>query len=265
MANEQGDPQNLVAVDPLSATAEELMALVHSSDESVLQAILFNPALNENHVKAMLERLDLPGTVIEEIAGQGQWMKNEPIRFLIAKHPHTPLRIGMTAVRGLFVFDMVRVSLDPAAQPGVKQIAEEEIISKISQLPVGEKITLARRGSARVAGALLGEGQQQAMAAALGNPFLSESQILKVLSRSETPERVVAAIAQNPRWSSHYNVRLALVRNRHTPLNTVMAFVPNLTARDLKDISTLDYLSPALKTYLRREVARRAQRTGPKV
>jgi hypothetical protein len=251
-----------LAVDPQSATAEELNVLVHSSDEGVLNEILFNPHLNETHIKSMLERLDLSGPVIEAIAGQTQWLKSEPIRFLIARHPHTPLRIGMASVKGLFLFDLVRVSLDPAAQAGVKRLAEEEVIAKVAHLPVGEKITLARRGSSRVAGALLAEGQQQAIAAALANPFLAESQILKVLSKTETPERVVAAIAQNPRWASHYNVRLALLRNRHTPLNVVMAFLPNLTMRDLKDISTLDSVSPALKAYLRKEVARRTSR-GP--
>src|SRR6202050_1724919 len=80
MAPDIEKPQVELTVDPQSATAEELNVLAHSNDESVLNAILFNPALNDAHVRAMLERLDLPGTIVEEIAGQGQGMKTAPIR-----------------------------------------------------------------------------------------------------------------------------------------------------------------------------------------
>jgi hypothetical protein len=36
-----------------------------------------------------------------------------------------------------------------------------------------------------------------------------------------------------------------------------MAFLPNLTAQDLKDISTLPGIPPNIKVYIQREVARR--------
>ena len=79
---------------------------------------------------------------------------------------------------------------------------------------------------------------------------------------SATPSRVVTAIAEHAKWSSHYNVRLALVRNRHTPLRAIMAFLPNLTANDLKEISTLPGIPPNIKIYIQREVARRATAKG---
>jgi hypothetical protein len=98
--------------------------------------------------------------------------------------------------------------------------------------------------------------------AALSNPFLTEAQILKVLAQSMTPARVVTAIAEHPKWSSHYNIRLALVRNRHTPLRAVMAFLPNLTVRDLKDISTVPGIPANIKVYIQREVQRRLNPAG---
>jgi len=109
-----------------------------------------------------------------------------------------------------------------------------------------------------VAGALLAEGHPQAIKLALGNPFLTESQVLKVLAKPSVPERVVAAIAQHPKWSCQYNVRAALVRNPHTPAPCVLAFLPNLTLRDLKDISTLETLAPHLRRYIQQELKRRA-------
>src|SRR4029077_13620321 len=101
----------------------------------------------------------------------------------------------------------------PAA---VGRAAEAIILPRITHMPVGEKLTLARRGPSRVAGAILAEGHPQAVKLALGNTFLTESQVLKVLAKSGVPERVVAAIAQHPKWSCQYKVRMALVRNSHT-------------------------------------------------
>jgi len=69
---------------------------------------------------------------------------------------------------------------------------------------------------------------------------------------------VVAAIAQHPKWSCQYNVRIALVRNTHTPAASVLAFLPQLTLGDLKQISKLEGLAPHLKKHMREELVRRA-------
>src|SRR4029077_18031990 len=108
----------------------------------------------------------------------------------------------------------------PAA---VGRAAEAIILPRITHMPVGEKLTLARRGPSRIAGAILAEGHPQAIKLALGNAFLTESQILKVLAKQDLPERVVAAIAQHAKWSCQYNVRLGLLRNAHTPVPVVLS------------------------------------------
>jgi hypothetical protein len=73
------------------------------------------------------------------------------------------------------------------------------------------------------------------------------------------PERVVAAIARHPKWSCQYHVRVALVRHSQTPAACVRALLPNLTLRDLKDISRLEAIAPHLKKQLHQELARRSE------
>jgi hypothetical protein len=244
------------------APAEELATLVHDANEVVLLALLENPALDDSHVLILLRRLDLPAGVIAALVEDAKWLKSESARLAIAIHPHTPPRIANPIVRQLFVFNLVHVSLAPSAQAETRRLAEEILVTKIPQLGIGQKLTLARRGPARVAGAIIQEGHAEATMAALGNPFLTESQILKVLAQSGTTARIVGAIADHPKWSSHYNVRLALIRNRHTPLRAVMVFLPNLTVRDLKDVSTMPGMPPNVKVYIQREVQRRASSGG---
>ncbi|MGA8145473.1 MAG: hypothetical protein WB987_16415 [Candidatus Acidiferrales bacterium] len=241
-----------------SAPADEIKLLVHDVDEATLLALVENPNLDEPQVIQLLERLDLPASVLAAVADAGKWTSSESVRLRLARHPRTPRRITLALLRQLFLFDLVRVSLLPSVPADVRRAAEGIILARIPHLPVGEKLTLARRGPSRIAGAILAEGHPQAIKLALGNAFLTESQLLKVLAKPGVAERVVAAIAQHPKWSCQYNVRLGLVRNVHTPAPVVLAILPNLTLRDLKEIAKLEPLAPHLKKYMQRELARRA-------
>jgi hypothetical protein len=241
-----------------TASGDELKSLIHEANEEVLLALLQNPNLDETHVALLLERLDLAANVLRAIGAEGKWTASEGIRLGLARHPRTPKRVALTLVRQLHLFDLVRLTLLPSAPADIKRVAEEIIIARVPHLPVGQKLTLARRGPSRVVGALLAEGQPQAVKLALANAFLTESQILKVLAKSGVPERVVAAIAQDAKWSRQYNVRAALVRNPHTPAPCVLEFLPDLTLRDLTDISALEELTPHLRKYISQELARRA-------
>ncbi len=240
-----------------SASGDELKSLIHEANENVLLALLENTSLDETHVAQLLERLDLPAAVLSGVAEKGKWTSSEGVRLRLARHPRTPKRIALAMVRQLYLLDLVRVSLLPSAPADIRRVAEEVILTRIPHIPVGEKLTLARRGPSRVAGALLAEGHPQALKLALENAFLTESQVLKVLSKVGVTERVVKAIAQHAKWSCQYNVRVALIRNSHAPVSCVLAFLPNLTLRDLKDIAGMESLAPHLKKVIHQDLARR--------
>jgi hypothetical protein len=240
-----------------SAPKEDLQTLIHEPAEEALLALLENPLLEEGHITQMLERLDLSATVLTAIAEKGKWTASEGVRLRLARHPRTPRRFAMALLRQLYLFDLVRVSLLPSTPAEIRRVAEELMVTRAPQLPIGQKLTLARRGPSRVVGALLAEGHPQAVKLALANVFLTESQVLKVLAKSGVPERVVAAIAQHPRWAVQYRVRVALVRNPHTPIPVVLAFLPNLTLRDLKDLAELEGVSPHVRRYIQQELSRR--------
>jgi hypothetical protein len=263
--NPAGAPASEAALHALdrarSATGDELNALVHEKNEAVLLALLENPRVDESHVVRLLERLDLSAAVLSAVAA-GKWMAGEAVRLGLAQHPRTPKRIALAAVRQLYLFDLVRLNLLLSAPADIRRVAEEIILTRVPHLPVGQKLTLARRGPSRVAGALLAEGHPQALKLALNNAFLTESQVLKVLAKVGVPKQVVAGVAQHPKWSSQYNVRAALVRNPHTPVPCLLAFLPLLTLRDLKEIGALQELSPFSKKYIERELERRRGMRG---
>jgi hypothetical protein len=257
-------PESKSAVDRARcATAEELKFLVHSVGEDVLCALLENSNLQEPDVIRLLGRADLPASVLGAIAADGKWAASEAVRLRLAGHPRTPKRIALAATRQLFLFDLVRLSLLSLAPADVRRVAEEVILMRVPHLAIGEKLTLARRGPARVAGAILAEGHPQAMKLALANAWLRESQVLKVLARADVGERVVAAIALHSKWSSQYNVRMALVRNPHTPWAALKSFLPHLTLGDLNQIARLKGVAPHLKKQMRDELSRRSSGSEP--
>jgi hypothetical protein len=104
------------------AAGDELKSLVHEAGEESLLALLASPNLEEPHVVVMLERLDLSATVLSAVAGEGRWTSSGGVRLRLARHPRTPKQFALAAVRQLFLFDLVRLSLLPSAPADIRRV-----------------------------------------------------------------------------------------------------------------------------------------------
>jgi hypothetical protein len=240
-----------------SASGEELTKLLHHADPGVLLALVENPALDELQLCLLLDRKDLPAEILEEIGARKGLLKSYRVKRTLALHPRVPRLVGLRLLRDLYLMDLVQLALSPACSAELRRNAEEQVLARLPQLPLGQKITLARRGPARVAGALLAEGHAQVLPIVLENPFLTEPQVLKALSREKLSPQVTQAVIRHKKWSHSYNVRLALVRNPAAPLVTVLAYLPELTVSDLRELAAPGVVPPNLRRYLEAEIARR--------
>src|SRR6266852_1188125 len=137
-----------------TATGEELASLLHHHESDVLLALLDNPALGETQLGLLLDRKDLPTEVLEEVARRKPLLKNYRVKRALAFHPRTPRLAGQRLIRELYLMDLVQLTLLPGISTELKRNAEEQLVARLPQLPLGQKITLARRATARVAGAL---------------------------------------------------------------------------------------------------------------
>jgi predicted regulator of amino acid metabolism with ACT domain len=251
----------------LVASGDELTTLLHHADADVLLALLDNPSLEETQLCMLLERKNLPGEVLEEVARRKPLLKSYRVKKALAFHPRTPRLVTMRLLRDLYLMDLVQITLLPGIPTELKRNAEDQLVSRLPQMPLGQKITLARRGPARLAGALLAEGHAQIVTIVLDNAYLTEAQVLKVLSREKIPPGVVRTISQHRKWSISYNVRLALVRHPLSPLATVLAYLPELTVSDLRELASPGIVPESLRKYLQAEVQRRIrarERSGEK-
>src|SRR5712671_4893182 len=241
----------------LAATGEELLALLHHPAADVLLALLDNPALDETHVCLLLGRKDLPGEVLEEVARRKALLKSYRVKRSLAFHPRAPRLASLRLLRDLYLMDLVQIAILPGVSAELKRNAEEQLLARLPQLPLGQKITLARRGPARVAGALLAEGHAQVISIVLDNPYMTEAQILRALSREKLPTSVIPAIVRHHKWSITYSVRLALVRHPSAPLATILSYLPELTVSDLRELAAPGIVPENLRKYLQAEVQRR--------
>src|SRR5271163_318848 len=246
-----------------TATGDELARLLYHADAEVLLALIGNPELDETQLCLLLERKNLAPEVLLEVARRKPLTKSYRVKRALAFHPRSPRLVGMRLLRDLYLMDLVQLTLMPAVSVELKMHAEEQLLARLPQLPLGQKITLARRGPARLAGSLVAEGHSQLLAVALDNPRLTEAQILKALAREKIPAAVPYAIAHHRKWSESYNVRLALVRHPLSPLASVLAYLPQLTVSDLRELASPGIVPESLRKYLQAEVQRRI-RAGEK-
>lgn len=245
------------------AQSAEFSERVREGSPDTLRELVQNPALNEEQVVLLLARKDLSGELIEEIAARKHLLKTYAVKKALVLHPHTPRIVSLRMLRDLYLMDLVQLTLTPGALPELKRNAEEQLIARLPQLPLGQKITLARRGPGRVAGALLAEGHAQVLSIVLDNTNLTEAHVLKALSRPKITPAVVEAISKHEKWSHSYNVRIALVRQPATTLSTVLAYLPELTVSDLRELTTPGIVPENFRRYLQAEIQRR-MRSGKK-
>jgi hypothetical protein len=219
-----------------------------SAEEPVL-----NP-LNEDVTLALLKNRDLPAEDLDAILKSAAVMKSRKVRLALAAHPRAPRRIALRLIREFYTFDLMQFSLMPAAPADLKRTAGELLVTRLSSITLGERIALARRSSALVAGALLLDKESQVWKPALENARLTEDAVVKALRRSHVTPAFVETVCRHAKWSLRHEIRIALLRNAHTPLARALEFARTIPPARLRDTLHSSRLPEKIKAYLRKEL-----------
>jgi hypothetical protein len=216
-----------------------------------------DPGLSEEHALSMLNEAGLPGEVFEQLHKNKQLMKSRKVRMALVVHPKTPRHVSVPAIRQLFTFDLMNVALAPLAPADVKMAAEEALILKMETISSGERLSLARRASGRVAGALLLDAEARVVDAALENGRLTEALVAKAVVREDAPAHMVMAVCHHAKWSLRRDVRMALLRSEKTPLARAVEFARGLPGELLREILLESRLPESVREGLLAELAGR--------
>jgi hypothetical protein len=134
----------------------------------------------------------------------------------------------------------------------LRRVAEDAVINRLPGLALGERISLARRATGRVAGALLTDREIRVVTAALSCPQLTDELVVKALGMESISAEAVERIAAHERWSNAYSVRLALLRQPLTTLGRVLALAPLVKRNDLMEITGDPRMPLGRRKYLTR-------------
>lgn len=235
-----------------------LEQLIHSTSPDDLQRAVTSSALTEDLALALLKRRDLPAPILQELARNSVVTKHHSVLIGLITHAKTPRFVSLPLVRQLHTFEMLNVATSPATPPDVKMAVEQAILDRLEQLSLGERITLAKRGSTRIAERLLRDPELKVVELALQNPYLTEACIVRTLMSEDPPEvTFVEKIAHHPKWSLRTDIRCALLRNLNTPLAVALHLAQTLPADVARDALFHSNLPHNIKTYLMSEIQHR--------
>jgi hypothetical protein len=257
------------------SAANPLPATVASANLSRTAA---DPALNEDLALALLKRADLLAEVLEQLAQNANALKSRKVKIALVSHPHTPRHVSVPLARQFYTFDLLKVALSPSVPADVKVAVDNALISRLKTITLGERLTLARRASGRVAAALLldvesGDGKvvhsqriagkasaaetiarkTRVMQTALENPHLTEALVIKsVLGRAATAA-LVHAVARHAKWSRRREIRAALLQTGHLSLARALEFSREIPTPLLQEVLASSRLPAPIKAQLIRQ------------
>jgi hypothetical protein len=203
---------------------------------------------------AALKDRNLSSEAIEQISRNTAVMKSRKVRLAIAAHSRAPRRIALRLIRELYTFDLMQFSRFPAVAADLKRVADELLLTRLASVTLGERISLARRSSGRVAAALLLDRESRVWQTALENPRLAENGVVIALLRPSATPTFVKAVCHHPRWSLRPEIRMALLRSEYTPLARALEFAPYLLPAQLRDLLHFSRLPEKIKTYLQKDL-----------
>jgi hypothetical protein len=231
---------------------------ISSPQETAAESV--NPPTDpftEDIALALLKRPDLLAQGIEHLAKISALLKSRKVRLALAAHPRAPRRLALRLLRELYTFDLMHFSQLPAAPADLKRTADEFLITRLASISLGERISLARRCSVTVATALLHDKEPRVWQTALENPRLTETAVTRALQRPGDTPGFVEAICHHAKWSVCPEIRLALLRNAHTPLARALEFARRLPPAQLRDVLHSSRLLEKIKEYLRKDLQAR--------
>lgn len=238
-----------------------------------------DPTLTEDLALSLLKRPDLHPQVLEQLAKNPSALKSRKLKIALASHPHTPRHISVPMARQFYTFDLMKVALAPGVPADVKVAVDDILIARLETITIGERMTLARRASGRVAAALLrevenangkvdegkiaegrrtegGRGgktsslQTRVTHAALDNPRLTEIMVINSVLRADAGAALVQAVARHTKWSSRKEIRAALLRTENLSLARALEFSREIPATVLRELLHSSRLPARIKDQL---------------
>ena len=201
----------------------------------------------EAHLLAVLRKRELPSSFLEAIARHERWNGRRVIKVAVVNHAKTPKTLALRLLNQLFWKELLKVANNFRLSMPVRGTAEKYLRDRLTELELGERITLARTATAGLIPGLVVDKNARVIAALLGNPRLREVQVLALVENPASPSEVLRVVGESERWASRPAVRLAVVTNKKTPVHTALRVLTSLPRPTIKKLVARDGIPPVIR------------------
>ena len=148
------------------------------------------------------------------------------------------------------------------AEPDVEAQARKAEKVPIGKLSIPMKLRLATLGNAFARSQLIRDPIRAVSLAAIKAPGVTDGEASKYAGNNALSDDVIHYIADRREWTKLYSVKLALVQNPKTPMQSTMRLMSHLREKDLRAVSRSKNVPTAVAAQARKLVSARSQRSG---
>ena len=246
-----------VAMTASGGSGEELRQLAYHPSPRVLLKVLSNKDVSEDLVLVIAGRRNVTPEVLESVYNDIRWRDSYRVMLALCKNPKTPQKISLSLLKSLRIFDQAELTKNQHVPINVRMKAEAAISEKMLSMPLGIKMSLARKASSNVIIKLIEDGMKEVVPLCLENPCMTEGVICKIINMKRIASHVIRRIADHPKWSLRYDVQWSLIRNNNAPLIRVVQFLKNIKTKDLRELYCAPEVPASTKPFIFRELADR--------
>jgi hypothetical protein len=253
----------------LSAADLLHMAQNPKAPVEVLQQILEHTALSPETLTALLRHPQTPGHSVAALAERaegplldvllggldrmGRWV--EALEALL-RNPNVP-ELKHSTIQG---------HLDTARKRDADG-AKKNLLLRLRDLPVGQKLTLAKKGNKDVRMILIKDANEMVALEVVASPRITDGEVLSIAMMRDVSDKVLRYIASNRKYRQNHQIVVALLNNSRTPVGVSLGLgLHQLSDRELAELSknrnVPGAVSRAAKTILDRRKGAGAQPAG---
>jgi hypothetical protein len=229
-------------MDPAGLSPADLLHMAQNpkTPAEVLEQILEHTALSPEVLTALLRHPQTPGISMVALAERaegplldvllggldrmGRWI--EALEALL-RNPNVP-ELKHPTIQG---------QLDTARKRDTDG-AKKNLLLRIRDLPVGQKLTLAKKGNKDVRMILIKDANEMVALEVVASPRITDGEILSIAMMRDVSDKVLRYIASNRKYRQNHEILVALVNNPRTPVGVTLSLgLHQLSDRELTDLS----------------------------
>jgi len=212
----------------------------------------------ETECLKLLRRANLSTETLQEILGDRAARKHHAVRMALAAHPRTPRTDALALVATLFWRDLAHLSANSRVHPVIRRAADQDLLRRIQEMAMSEKVDLARNVGRGTLLALRLDPDPRVLASVLENRFTIEADVIQAAIQASAAPESLTLIAEHPRWGARSAVRSAILRNPNTPVSLGLALLTRASLEDLRGLRESPRAPTLLKACAQRVLAERA-------